>query len=84
MTEELKPCPFCGGKARIKTCESDDVSFWQVACGNPKCFCSSALFYSTMEEAAFAWNSPLYKKNLMKPVKTTPTIWSITSQGGNG
>lgn len=66
MTEQLKGCPFCGGKARIKTCECDDVSFWQVTCGNPKCFCSSALFYSTREEAVAAWNSRPIEDALQK------------------
>lgn len=56
MTEQLKPCPFCNGKARIQTCDCDDVSFWKVTCENPKCFCSSAFFYSTREEAVAAWN----------------------------
>ena len=73
MTEILKRCPFCGGKARIKTCECDDVSSWQVTCGNPKCFCSSALFYSTREEAVSAWNARPIDDD---KVKYEPTSYS--------
>ena len=30
---ELKPCPFCGGKAIV----ADDSEQWKVFCTNPDC-----------------------------------------------
>ena len=31
MTDELKPCPFCGGEVKLKT---DDVGGYSIECGN--------------------------------------------------
>ena len=45
---ELKPCPFCGGKAEMKSY----TRFW-VACDD--CL-SETSTYSTKEEAIEAWN----------------------------
>ena len=33
MSGELKPCPFCGGKAIVV----DDNGEWKVFCTNPDC-----------------------------------------------
>ena len=36
MSEELKPCPFCGGKAKVKATKKDYVEFtiWcECECG---------------------------------------------------
>lgn len=39
--EELKPCPFCGGKAEIKSgvkiVGDAEKDIWYVVCGNPEC-----------------------------------------------
>lgn len=51
MTDELKPCPFCGGKARVKCSIKEDL--WGVACY--KCECCTKVFFSE-EEAVEAWN----------------------------
>ncbi len=51
MTEKLKPCPFCGGKARVKCSIKEDL--WGVACY--KCECCTKVFFSE-EEAIEAWN----------------------------
>lgn len=54
MENELKPCPHCGGKAKVG-CEK----YWQprvsrrIICA--KCYSSSG-WYSTEEEAIEAWN----------------------------
>lgn len=59
---ELKPCPFCGGKADI-----DDVSFGQQEpeytpfCTNPKCLAFYLGYqddglYETKAKAIKAWN----------------------------
>lgn len=56
MSEELKPCPFCGGEAQVvrkpyepKVC---------VGCGDDACLGFSGLgwLYETEEQAAAAWN----------------------------
>lgn len=63
MTEKLKPCPFCAGKARVETCNCDDFSLWKVTCGNPICPCYNSLWYATEERAVTAWNNrPLYEQ----------------------
>lgn len=57
MSEELKPCPFCGGEARIiakpyepKVC---------VGCDDDTCLGFSGLgwLYDSEKEATEAWNS---------------------------
>ena len=49
MTEELKPCPFCGGKAMYATYKK----FKYIRCRN----CNSVSdFYKTIKESENAWN----------------------------
>lgn len=57
VDEELKPCPFCGGKAKVYTGEE----FFLI--GNEKCnsvFCESCQatirYFQTSKEAMNAWN----------------------------
>lgn len=48
--KELKPCPFCGGKAaRAVT----DLYFWAIRCG--KCGAENGN-HDTQQEAIEAWN----------------------------
>ena len=50
MNDELKPCPFCGGKAIIDGC---DDTLWIVICKE----CNASIGYKeTKEEAIEAWN----------------------------
>lgn len=59
MSEELKPCPFCGGEASVDLYHADD---WQVTCiGSYSChgwrvFEDNA-GYDSPEEAIKAWNT---------------------------
>lgn len=57
---ELKPCPFCGCKAKmIKRFESssDVRTQYQAACVNGKCdVMPSTGLHDTPEMAAFFWN----------------------------
>lgn len=48
---ELKPCPFCGGEAKIITYADDDKS---IKCG--KCWAGTSR-YMSVERAVFAWNT---------------------------
>ena len=50
MKEELKPCPFCGGKAELYARSFNDVN---VICGNCSCVMGT---YGTKEKAIEAWN----------------------------
>jgi hypothetical protein len=62
----LRPCPFCGGKARIFGNESDH---FYVACTNQVCSCSLGEMYlpgdepdhmfGDPESAAYNWNKRL-------------------------
>lgn len=50
MTEELKPCPFCGGKAEFE----NDNGEWFVFC--EKCG-SMTVPFETKPEAKETWNN---------------------------
>lgn len=57
MMERLKPCPFCGGEARVK---SDILfpNFFSVICLNEKCG-AHVFFYGaerSRSENAHRWN----------------------------
>lgn len=47
---DLKPCPFCGGEARM---ESVDLGVFWVECKN--CY-AETICADTEDEAAAAWN----------------------------
>lgn len=64
---ELKPCPFCGGEAEVKShyYESDDLTLWQVRCKarwydvveKRECYAAdSFVSFRTETEAIEAWN----------------------------
>ena len=61
MTDQLKPCPFCGGKAsaysECKTTYSPE--YWHICCDNNGCPVESFLdnIYPTEAEAADIWNT---------------------------
>ena len=67
MTSELKPCPFCGGEARLvdrrKQCVVSPGVYevpWMVECSNRRT-CPALMLttwpYATEEEAIEAWNT---------------------------
>lgn len=58
MSEKLKPCPFCGGKASVIDHHNDDGSV-SVGCADDTCLGFSGLgwLYKTEEEAIAAWNT---------------------------
>lgn len=60
MSESLKPCPFCGGKAYLSKLKTTVNIRFFVVCGNTKCIASAdQLFgkrYYSENEAIEAWN----------------------------
>lgn len=55
MSENLLPCPFCGGKALITRFEQG-IDAYYVVCGNPKCLAGIG-FELPEAEAIAAWNT---------------------------
>lgn len=55
MSEELKPCPFCGGKAKKQTVETTILNdtYYGVRC--TKCYCGTT-GYLNYGYAIQAWN----------------------------
>ena len=59
MTDELKPCPFCGGPAEVRkgTCARRDA--WTACCAETvdvDCCGSADPTYFTEADAIAAWN----------------------------
>lgn len=50
MNEELKPCPFCGGKAMSHPYSKDDFTIY---CKD----CKAEIGWREKEEAIKAWNT---------------------------
>lgn len=40
MDEELKPCPFCGGKAKVKATKKEHIGF-TIWCACESCECGA-------------------------------------------
>lgn len=55
----LKPCPFCGSRARIQQ-SITGAEAYHVVCDDPKCKCSMVagmpVWRETPREAADDWN----------------------------
>lgn len=62
MTDRLKPCPFCGGKAEVQQIPEATFDKFVVTCKSRKCcafyigYCDEGLYY-TKTEAIKAWNT---------------------------
>lgn len=62
---KLKPCPFCGGEAKIQKDTrypknmSDGITAFEPVCPNPECpiYMSDSKYYRTEAEAITAWNT---------------------------
>ena len=54
MNTELKPCPFCGGRACWSRYRTEDL-YW-VQCADDMCGASLSLGEFTQDEAAAKWN----------------------------
>ena len=54
METELKPCPFCGGEAKI---QEYNGGFAAVGCSNGRCYMHPHAFgFPSAEDAAERWN----------------------------
>lgn len=62
MTVELKPCPFCKGKARLSKFKAESlwsrniVDWFQVSCSNEACETQQPAQCNDLEEAVSRWN----------------------------
>ena len=58
MSEELLPCPFCGGEAKLQDFQSASGRMWLVGCSDNTCVipCDTSLGYLTKQRAIKAWN----------------------------
>lgn len=55
ISDELKPCPFCGKPARIQTYTNERKA---IVCGNVNCPCfMNGNLFDTEAEAVNAWNT---------------------------
>jgi Lar family restriction alleviation protein len=52
---ELKPCPFCGGKAASLEDGSHSTA-WEIGCYNGQCAAEPHVWEATKEKAIAAWN----------------------------
>ena len=64
MSDELKPCPFCGGHAFLHVYDmrrtEDPNDYWaSISCDNPECTMNPALTIAQADENAAieAWNT---------------------------
>jgi len=55
ITDELKPCPFCGGESFIRADESHSTAFF-VGCSDWDCF-GNMMWDETEAEARRKWNT---------------------------
>ena len=53
MSEELKPCPFCGGDVEI----AEGMNEAWVSCSNKQCGMGASGMFSTRKKAIAAWNT---------------------------
>lgn len=54
MSEKLKPCPFCGGEAKI---QEYNGGFAAVGCSNGRCYMHPHAFgFASAEDAIQKWN----------------------------
>ena len=83
MSNELLPCPFCGGKAEILTAESMHGGYlFGIMCND---CCSRGDVYDTEAEAIDAWNTrvkPPCGGNYCPLCNANKRVCSSQSKGG--
>ena len=64
MTKELKPCPFCGGKARL----DNRFNWWWVTCTSGRKICkvnASTILFDSPDKAVEVWNRRAEPKTII-------------------
>ena len=56
MSDDLKPCPFCKGKA-IKIPDANHSTGWEVGCFSEKCDVEPHVWADHLETAMMQWNT---------------------------
>jgi anion-transporting ArsA/GET3 family ATPase len=56
MSDDLKPCPFCGGKAS-KIPDDNHSTGWEVGCFSGKCDVEPHVWAVHLETAIMQWNT---------------------------
>jgi len=59
MSDELKPCPFCGADVDLVECfdEGTREDYWRVLCRGRKCISPDYAEYSDVQSITAAWNT---------------------------
>ena len=72
MSDKLKPCPFCGGKAIVSGC---DDTLWSVICKK----CAASIDYNeTKQEAIEEWNrrvQPMFTPDELDAIRRNVSDW---------
>ena len=57
MIDKLKPCPFCGGKAKTRSYDYFVIPnvYWGVVC--TKCFTQTYVSFESEQKAIKFWNT---------------------------
>ncbi len=66
MTDEIAPCPFCGGEGEV--CKTPNMHSVYTQCGNRECSLVAPL-RDTAADALAAWNRLASSGNLAKAAR---------------
>lgn len=78
MTQNLKPCPFCGGEAEIRTYGSKGTGLKYIRCTD--CHAATAS-YLTKKEVLAAWNTRVAPQWL--PIESAPRDKTVLLTNGD-
>lgn len=70
---ELKPCPFCGGKAEIRFVKLEGKVSYHVGCASRACQCAvqTCAVAKTVKKAVKAWNTRAKMATQKKTARTS-------------
>ncbi len=75
MSEELKPCPFCGGKAELR--RYGDSAYYYIECTQCEV---GAYFYNTDNDAIAAWNMRTEAENNTRLIAAAPKMYELLKE----
>lgn len=55
MSEELKPCPFCGSEVKLTNIDPNDT-YYMIECQNENCNSATCFGEAGKEEIMMMWN----------------------------